>query len=101
MEERQLHSATFCHGVAGFLQINLRFAHDTGLPVFERATEGLVAELLDAYEPDSVLGYRSVESDGRKIDNPGLLDGAPGVCLALLSAAVPVRPTWDRLFLLS
>lgn len=100
-EQRQLYSAAFCHGIAGLLQIVLRFLHDTGLPAFSVAANQLVDDLLSAYEPDSILGYRSVEYTGKKIDNPGLLDGAPGVCLTLLSAAAPTEPTWDRLFLLS
>jgi hypothetical protein len=35
------------------------------------------------------------------VDQPGLLDGAPGVILALLAASTDVEPIWDRLFLLS
>jgi hypothetical protein len=42
-----------------------------------------------------------MEAGGRRVDNPGLLDGAPGVALALLAACCPAEPTWDRLFLLS
>jgi hypothetical protein len=98
--DRWIDSPTFCHGVAGLLQITLRFAHDTGLPMFTAAACALTEQLLDLYEPDSLLGYRSLEPPG-SVDRPGLLDGAPGVALALLAAATPVEPSWDRLFLLS
>jgi lantibiotic biosynthesis protein len=99
---RQIESPTFCHGVAGLLQVTLRFHHDTGLAVFADAAADLVDELLDAFEPDgSLLGFRNVEPSGGRIDQPGLLDGAPGVALALLAASMPVEPTWDRLFLLA
>lgn len=99
---RQIESPTFCHGVAGLLQVTLRFRHDTGLALFADAAVDLVDELLDAFEPDeSLLGFRSIEPGGSRIDQPGLLDGAPGVALVLLAAALPVEPTWDRLFLLA
>ena len=53
------------------------------------------------YEPDTLLGYRNIEKEGRRVDQPGLLDGAPGVALTLLAAATNVAPDWDRAFLLS
>jgi hypothetical protein len=101
LSARNIDSPTFCHGVAGLQQITLRFAHDSGLPLFVDAARTLHRQLMDAYEPASVFGYRNLEPGGRRIDQPGLLDGAPGVALALLAAASPVEPDWDRLFLLS
>ena len=38
---RQIDSPTFCHGVAGLLQVTLRFANDTRLPVFAEAAADL------------------------------------------------------------
>jgi hypothetical protein len=87
--------------VAGLLQITLRFAHDTGLPQFQEAARALTRQLLDLREPETLLGYRSIEQEGRRVDQPGLLDGAPGVALVLLAAAGGVEPGWDRIFLLS
>jgi lantibiotic biosynthesis protein len=98
---RQIDSPTFCHGVAGLLQVTLRFANDTALPVFTDAAADLTDQLLSAYEPDSLLGYRNWEPGGTRVDQPGLLDGAPGVLLALLAASNGVGPSWDRAFLLS
>ena len=34
------------------------------------------------------------------VDDSGLLNGAAGIALALLAAATPVEPVWDRLLLL-
>jgi lantibiotic biosynthesis protein len=99
--ERRIDSSTFCHGVAGLLQITLRFANDTGMPPFLEAAEALGEQLLSLYDPDTLLGYYSLEPGGQRVDQPGLLDGAPGVVLVLLAAATNVEPTWDRLFLLS
>jgi hypothetical protein len=98
---RFIDSPTFCHGVAGLMQITLRFAHDTGLPQFTEGAHALGEQLLSLYDPDSLLGYWSLEPGGNRVDQPGLLDGAPGVVLVLLAAATPVEPSWDRLFLLS
>jgi lantibiotic biosynthesis protein len=101
VDDRHVPSPTFCHGVAGRLQITLRFFMDTGLPVFEQAIRAQLAQLVAAYEPGSILGFRSIETNGVRVDNPGLLDGAPGVCLAMLAASTPSEPTWDRCLLLS
>src|SRR5271166_3237476 len=98
---RYIDSPTFCHGVAGLLQITSRFANDTRLPVFAEAAANLTEWLLNAYEPDSLLGYRNWEPGGTRVDQPGLLDGAPGVLLTLLAAATDVEPFWDRAFLLT
>jgi hypothetical protein len=98
---RRIDSATFCHGVAGLLQVTLRFAHDTGLQQFVDATQALTNQLLGMYEPERILGFSSLEPAGNRVDQPGLLDGAPGVVLTLLAAATAVDPSWDRLFLLA
>jgi len=98
---RHIDSPTFCHGVAGLLQVTLRFVSDTGLPLFREAAASLHGQLRAAYEPDSRLGYRNLEPTGGRIDQPGLLDGAAGVALVLLAASSPVEPSWDALFLLS
>jgi len=99
--ERRIDSPTFCHGVAGLLQVTLRFAHDTGLPVFAEAASALTEQLLSMYDPERALGFCSIEPGGNLVDQPGLLDGAPGVALVLLAASSNVEPAWDRLFLLS
>ena len=99
---RHIDSPTFCHGIAGLLQITLRFHHDTRLPIFRTAAADLTDQILDAYEPDdSLLGFRELQPDGSRVDQAGLLDGAPGVALVLLAAATDVEPTWDRMFLLA
>ena len=52
-----------------------------------------------------IAGYlsRSPGADGAltSLAEPGLLTGAAGVALALLAAATPVEPAWDRLLLAS
>jgi hypothetical protein len=99
--ERRLDSATFCHGVAGYLACVLRFAHETELPELVSEVRALTRRLVDMREEGAALGYRAVEMFDARVDQPGLVDGAAGVAAVLLSAAAPVEPTWDRAFLLS
>jgi hypothetical protein len=101
VEARAIPSPTFCHGIAGLLQIALRFANDSGSPEIAEQCRELARQLLERYSPDSLLGFRNLEFNDREVDQPGLLDGAPGVALVLLAAASEVEPSWDRLFLLS
>jgi len=98
---RCIDSPTFCHGVAGLLQVTLRFAHDTGDPLFYEAANTLTEQILSLYEPDTLLGYRHKETGENYVDQVSLLEGAAGVVLVLLAASTPKVPAWDRLFLLS
>lgn len=93
-------SSGLCHGVAGLLQIVLRFSYDTGEPFLADFSAELVEFLLTMYEPDRPFGFRAAEGDGQFSDRPGFLDGASGVALALLSAASDSPPTWDRQLLI-
>jgi hypothetical protein len=98
---RQINSPTFCHGVAGLLQVTLRFANETRLPMFTDAASNLIEWLLSAHEPDSLMGFRNWEPGGTRVDQPGLLEGAAGVLLTLLAATTNVEPSWDRAFVLA
>ena len=104
IEKRNIESPTFCHGIAGLLHITLRFMNDVDgrqRGSFEIAAKELMSQLLDLYEPESLLGYRSVEYSGSLVDQPGLLNGAPGVAMVLLAASRSAEPVWDRPFLLA
>ncbi|MFF5475897.1 lanthionine synthetase C family protein [Streptomyces sp. NPDC012935] len=101
ISERRPESLMLCHGLAGLLQIVLRFWHDTHLSTFSMAATEIVDELIAAYQPRRPLAYASVEQGGRIFDRPGLLNGAPGVAMALFAAATDAEPRWDRLLLLS
>jgi class I lanthipeptide synthase len=98
---RRIDSPTFCHGVSGLLAIAMRFARETGSPLFVEQSQTLVQQLLDGFDPDSRLGFRNIEYRNNKTDQPGLLDGAAGVAIVLLAAATGIEPSWDRAFLLS
>ena len=94
-------SPGLCHGVAGALQISLRFARDTGEDVFAAAAARFTEIVLQHYDENRRFGYGSVVEDGSLTDEPGLLDGAAGVALALLAGSTGITPDWDRMLLLS
>ncbi|WP_046776904.1 lanthionine synthetase C family protein [Streptomyces yangpuensis] len=98
---RRIDSPGFCHGIAGLLQVTLRFAVDTGDEEISDGARRLVDQLLGEYQPQAPFGYRSIEPDGTREDRSGLLEGAAGVALALLAAVTLEPPAWDRFFLLS
>ncbi len=81
-----LNSATFCHGLAGVLHIAARMAEASDDRRLAGVVPQLCARLLDAFEPDSLLGFRNLEADGGQVDTPALLDGAAGVALVLLAS---------------
>lgn len=99
VEARQIDSPTFCHGVAGLLQATLRFERAIGEPNRPPFADALVAQILAAFDAGHPLGFRDLEYADHPVDQPGLLDGAPGVALALLAYATDVAPDWDRAFL--
>lgn len=99
--ERGIVAPTFCHGLAGLMHIFVRFAQSAHGQEFADEAQRIFCEIEDMFEPDSLLGFRTFEFRGQRVDQPGLLDGAPGVALAFLAAATSVEPSWDRLFLLS
>ncbi len=98
---RRIDSPTCCHGVAGLLAISLRFATETGSPLFVEESGKLVDQLLGSFQPDAPLGFRNIEWRNNQTDQPGFLDGAAGVAIVLLAAATGVDPVWDRVFLIS
>lgn len=101
MDVRGIFSPTFCHGLAGLLSVALRFANETQSEIISNGAKSVGQTLIDRFEPNAPLGYRSEDLRGVFVDRPGLIEGAPGVVLALLAGATDIEPTWDRLFLLS
>jgi lantibiotic modifying enzyme len=94
----EIESPTFCHGMAGLLQIALRWASEERTEEFCNSAEVYAARLIGMHEESRPFGYCSVELGHRRVDQPGLLDGAAGIALALLSFSEAQQPGWDRIF---
>ena len=99
--ERRIDSPTLCHGVAGLLQVTLRFAYDTQLPIFTEAVVDLTDQILACMDPDRPMMIADIEPAGNLVDRPGFLNGATGAALVLLAAATEHEPSWDRVLALS
>ncbi|WP_052229906.1 lanthionine synthetase LanC family protein [Streptomyces sp. CT34] len=92
-------SPTVCHGLAGLVALAYEFAV-RGSEGAARGLAWLVADLLDAAEPEQALVYRDRETTGHIVDNPGLLTGAAGVALTLRAIATGHRPSWWQVLFL-
>lgn len=95
-----------CHGTAGLSHLFHRLHQATGEPGFRDAAERWLRRTRAQRRPGK--GFGGYLSRGRLADrsvgwiaDPGFLGGAVGIGLALLAAASPVEPAWDRLLLLS
>jgi hypothetical protein len=99
--ERRIDSPTICHGVAGLLQICLRFAQRTESTIIHEHIPILVNQILELFNPDFPLGFRDEERYRVFVDQPAWLNGIPGIVLVLLAASMPVEPIWDRILSLA
>jgi hypothetical protein len=98
---RRIPSPGFCHGIAGLLQITLRFGNDTKRPIFAHAAHLLATELIAMYDPALAFGYRALEGPTECQQMPGLLEGMASIPLVLLGASTTIEPVWDRCFFIS
>ena len=95
-----------CHGTAGLAHLFQRLHLETGDPALLAAARRWLERTLARRRPGAGIGgylCRGRQADGSFgwIADPGFLGGAAGIGLALLAAATPVEPAWDRLLLLS
>lgn len=95
-------SPCLCHGSSGLLEVTVRFANRTGMPVFADATTDLLSKIVAEYDPSaSYWGFVDRLPEGHKTDLPTILNGAAGVILPMLAASCPVEPVWDQTLLIS
>ena len=93
--------AGLCHGAGGVLHLFNRAFQATGDAVLRDAALGWLDRTLALWRPGEGLGgFLAFDSDTQAWQPlPGFLTGAAGVGLALLAAAAPVAPDWDRVLL--
>ena len=95
-----------CHGTAGLSHLFHRLYRATGDPELLAAARRWLERTLARRRPgEGIGGYlcRARQAGGGWdwVPDPGFLGGAAGIGLALLAAATPLAPGWDRLLLLS
>jgi hypothetical protein len=97
--------AGLCHGAFGVAHLLHRIEQATRDERFARAARLWYLEGMRLREPGlKVAGFPAWDiQDGEPFWRPesGLLTGAAGVGLALIAAATPYEPAWDRMLLAS
>ncbi len=90
--------AGLCHGASGLGHLYNRIYQATGRPAFGRAARRWLLRTLAMQRPGTgIAGFASFwPADHTWHDQPGLLDGATGIGLALLAATSTAEPCWDR-----
>ena len=96
--------AGLCHGAAGNGHLFNRLFQATGDPAFQEAALYWIGETLKFQTPgEGFGGYQAwIVGEGTELawrPDPGFLTGSAGIALALLAAATPVEPEWDRVLL--
>jgi hypothetical protein len=98
--------AGLCHGAAGAGHLFNRLYQATGDEQFAEVARYWFLEAFAMRRPGTgVAGFssfgRNEDSGARWSAYPGFLIGSAGIALALIGAASPVLPEWDRLLLAS
>jgi lantibiotic modifying enzyme len=105
-DEAGVVDAGLCHGAAGLGHLFNRMYQATGEAPLGEAACFWFRRTLEMRQPGrGIAGYaaRRTAPDGTPTweDDPGLLTGVAGIALALLAAATPLEPAWDRVLLVS
>ncbi|MFQ5601217.1 MAG: lanthionine synthetase C family protein [Candidatus Krumholzibacteriia bacterium] len=95
-----------CHGTAGLAHLFNRMHHATGERCLAEAARFWFERTLDPRHACPRIagdrtGSRLDAADRVRGHDPGLLEGAAGIALALLAAATDLPPEWDRFLMLS
>lgn len=96
--------SALCHGWSGLLQIASRMAQETGNDQLRRQCDQLRQRILDMRSPDAAFIYEYRSPHYRvAADRAGLLEGAAGIALALLTTAVEREPeaVWDSALMIA
>ena len=107
LTESGVKDAGLCHGSAGNLHLFNRWFQATGEPAFRTAALGYLDRTLAFRDPSrGFTGFWSsaLANEEHPLDYdpaPGLVEGAAGVGLAMLSCMDTTDPSWDRFLLLS
>jgi lantibiotic biosynthesis protein len=94
--------AGLCHGSAGLTHLFGRMHQLTGVPDLAEAARFWAGRTVDDCSAALASATPTApEAAPPPWNGPGLLEGAAGIMLALLSAATPTEPVWDPMFLVA
>lgn len=101
-----INDAGLCHGAAGLGHLFNRMYQTTGEePLAEAARSWFDRALRFRQEGEGIAGFRAwgTNPEGRMDwrTEPGFLEGAAGIGLALLGAVSAVEPAWDHILAIS
>ncbi|MEU4116304.1 lanthionine synthetase C family protein [Kitasatospora sp. NPDC028055] len=99
--ERYIFSPNLCHGHAGLLAIYQRAHALTGSAAFESMAEQSLRAVLSKADEARPYVMADEPRPGEPVDDPGFVNGAAGVLLALCGVLAPRATGWDEIFLLS
>ena len=102
---KKFSDATLCHGTAGLGHMFNRIYQSTGIEVFKEEACKWFRETIKMRKPGGIAGFskygRSEDGDMDELYDPGFIQGAAGIGLALLAAVTSLEPKWDRVMLIS
>jgi lantibiotic modifying enzyme len=95
-----------CHGTAGLGHLFNRIYQATGVEAFKEEAVKWFRQTIKIREPGTgiagFIGY-GMNEDGEisELYDPGFIQGAAGIGLALLASVTDIEPGWDRIMLIS
>ncbi|MER7848549.1 lanthionine synthetase C family protein [Kitasatospora sp. NPDC096077] len=99
--ERYIFAPNLCHGHSGLLAIYRRAHEVTGTDSFRIMAEDSLRAVLSKADEARPYVVADEPRPGELVDDPGFVNGAAGVLLALCGALAPRATGWDELFLLT
>lgn len=99
--ERHIFSPSLCHGNAGLLAVYQRAHAVTGSASFRAMAEDSLSTVLSLVDEARPYLVADEPRRGELVDDPGFLNGAAGVLLALCGALAPRATEWDQVFFLT
>jgi hypothetical protein len=104
VDRTRIFDAGLVIGAAGLAHLLNRLYQATGEPCLAERSRFWFAHALEMRRPgQGIAGYAAWLPDEKDVerwwDDPGILIGAAGIALALLSAATPLEPSWDHMMM--
>jgi hypothetical protein len=99
LETCGVRDAGLCHGAAGLAHLFNRFFQASGDAVFADTARDWFVRTLAMRRPGGIGGFVAYQGGPEDVPVASFLEGAIGIALALVAAASPTEPGWDRLML--